>query len=641
MARSPAREAAPVDTLVLCEELLASFAAAEMQLRVLAASELSYAANVRIQRNAEARARSILAVAGVSRRATDTGDLGRDEDTEELLHAALGGEVSAARSAQGPQKAPGRDLPPPSDDLLAMPLVTDESDVPSAEDDAEEQLRQLRAMIGEEEPEIEEEEADATEEKPASTSFVSFEEPADVGSLISFDEPAAAPMVSFDDGGDSLVQFDDAEEEPLVQFGDEDSLISFDDQTDPGTRKVVPDDETTQSRQASSVLSDAARRGSRPPIDEVEEFDLIPDVNSEEEPAIGAPAAEAAPSDDVSHEDLDGFDDEEATPPPTPKLAVGNATPNTRPGSLDSTAEVIIAAPNKGAAPEARKPITLGAPRAVSPGAVSEKPQVAARPAAPAKKGGPTAPSTREAAEARPRSAAIQLGAGGGKVIREEEEDELIEMGEADIDADADTGGGFSLQVEEYEDVEEEEEEEDEEEQMEKLPELQAPVAVRGPDAGEIRAMLDNAIDAARAGDNDRAILLFSDVLDGDPDNVDAHIGRGRVFLDLSDYARAMSDFTVAEDLAPENPEIQVAVGDLYFARKDYRKAIDFYNVALEMAPAYGMAYCRRGISHYYRKNYQEAVDDLTRAQKLDPDIANVATFVAMAKKKVVPGQKR
>ena len=41
-----------------------------------------------------------------------------------------------------------------------------------------------------------------------------------------------------------------------------------------------------------------------------------------------------------------------------------------------------------------------------------------------------------------------------------------------------------------------------------------------------------------------------------------------------------------------------------------------------------------RGISHYYRKNYNDAVDDLTRAQKLDPEIPNIGTFVSMAKKK-------
>jgi hypothetical protein len=653
------------DTLAICEEILSSLTAAELQLRVLAATHLPFSANARIQHNATVLARALLAEAGIERRAPEPTDLDGDDNTEELLHAALGAATGTLRSAQGPQKtSPTRSAPSALDEGpegaadVSIPLITDESagapfpglgdesSAPApAADDEEEQLRQLRAAIGEDEP------ADATEETQIATSST----PAAAAPKSDFDS-----LVKFDDADDPLVNFDDHVDEPLVSFTDDasDSLVSFDDRTEPadaldddGDAVALEDDddESTLVRERDSVLGEAKGK-KRPAVDQVEEFDLIPD---------GGAATKGDPDD--LEPDLDGFDDDEQTNAGAP-LAVSDLTPgDKRPGSMDSTAEVVIKAgeistvgilggdkskaaaepakakaappppePAKAEPPKAepKKPISLGAPRAVAPEATTGSRKV------------PPTPSVRDAGDAR-RGAAIQLNAaGGGKVLGQEEDDELIEMGEADIDADADTGGGFSLQVEEYEDVEEEIEE-DEPEEMEKLPELPPPPAApKGPDAGEIRQMLDAAIDAARAGDNDRAILLFSDVLDGDPDNVDAHIGRGRVYLDLSDYARAMSDFTVAEDLAPENPEIQVAVGDLYFARKDYRKAVDFYNVALEMAPNYGMAYCRRGISHYYRKNYPEAVDDLVRAQKLDPDIANIATFVSMAKKKLGPTKK-
>ena len=64
-----------------------------------------------------------------------------------------------------------------------------------------------------------------------------------------------------------------------------------------------------------------------------------------------------------------------------------------------------------------------------------------------------------------------------------------------------------------------------------------------------------------------QGVNLFSDVLDADPDCVEAFVGRGRLYLDLGDYSRAMSDFMTSEDLSPDNPEPQVAIGDLYFAR--------------------------------------------------------------------------
>lgn len=248
-------------------------------------------------------------------------------------------------------------------------------------------------------------------------------------------------------------------------------------------------------------------------------------------------------------------------------------------------------------------------------------------------------PTIRDSDDPRPRAAAIQLGAGGGaRVLGAEEEDEPIEIGEASDDElpDDDGSGGFSLKVQEYEEVYEEEEEEEEEEAEEEAPlEPDPEPAPAGPSAAQIAQLLAAAQAAAQSGNLQGGADLYSDLIDADPNNVDAHVSRGRLYLDLGDYSRAMSDFMVAEDLAPTDPEPQVAIGDLYFARKDYRKAIDYFDQALQMSPNHAMAFCRRGISHYYRKNYQEAVVDLEKAKKLDPDIANIQTYISMAKKKV------
>ncbi|MBX2800867.1 MAG: tetratricopeptide repeat protein [Myxococcales bacterium] len=138
----------------------------------------------------------------------------------------------------------------------------------------------------------------------------------------------------------------------------------------------------------------------------------------------------------------------------------------------------------------------------------------------------------------------------------------------------------------------------------------------------------------ANGGDLYGAADLYSDVIDANPDHVAAHIARGRLYLDLGDFARAMSDFTVAEELAADDPEPRVAMGDLYFARKDYVAAIDYYDVALEVLPSHAMAFCRRGMCHYYRKNYPEALQDLEAAERLDAEIPNLMTYVAMARKR-------
>lgn len=254
--------------------------------------------------------------------------------------------------------------------------------------------------------------------------------------------------------------------------------------------------------------------------------------------------------------------------------------------------------------------------------------------------GGGSVPTIREGDDPRPRAAAIQLNpsGSGARVIGLEEEEEPIEIGEADgYEDDAYEGsGGFSVRLREdgYDD-EDEYEDEAAELSEEDLEVIQPAGPPPKPTADEVQAMMNRAQQTAVTGDLQGSADLYSDVIDVDPDNVPAHVARGRLYLDLGDYSRAMSDFMVAEGIAPDDPEPQVATGDLYFARKDYRKAIDYFNAALQVAPNHAMAFCRRGISHYYRKNYKEAVDDLLKAERIDRDIPNIQTFVSMARKKL------
>lgn len=341
------------------------------------------------------------------------------------------------------------------------------------------------------------------------------------------------------------------------------------------------------------------------------------------------------------------------TPGPTPSAP----TPTSRAPATAAPASVATAASSPAGKPQPARAAVTTAPASVPTG----KPQPGLLPKANAAGkatpqptaaggsassrvtaglyGGGSVPTIRDSDEPRPRAAAIQLNASGSgaRVIGIEEEEEPIEIGEAeDDDDDMDMGGGgFSVKLQRYEDAEDDDDEELElnEEDLEVIQPAQ--VIPAGPTPDEVRGMLQRAVSAAAAGDLQGGADLYSDVIDADPDNVMAHVARGRLFLDLGDYSRAMSDFMVGEDIAPNDPEPQVAIGDLYFARKDYRKAIDYFNAALEVSPNHAMAYCRRGISHYYRKNYKEAVDDLLKAERLDREIPNIQTYVSMARKKV------
>jgi len=164
------------------------------------------------------------------------------------------------------------------------------------------------------------------------------------------------------------------------------------------------------------------------------------------------------------------------------------------------------------------------------------------------------------------------------------------------------------------------------------------PRAEDSEDPDRVRNLMGSAGSAWRDGEGERALEIYSELLDEDPGFVPAWLARGRCHLDRSDWGSAISDFRKAEDLAPASPEPFLAQGDLYVARRDYGTAVDRFDEALARDANHAMARCRRGISHYYQQNHRQAYLDLQRAFNLDPEIPNIRRFVQLAVSKLEPG---
>ena len=226
-----------------------------------------------------------------------------------------------------------------------------------------------------------------------------------------------------------------------------------------------------------------------------------------------------------------------ATPFGAAKDELANEAPNGVPAHRDP------AAPNGGgdvpesAAPEAVSATDQGNGRA------TESPQASPRtalggsssapPATSGLYGGASVPGIRGGDAGRPRAAAIQLNASGtgGRVLMGEEE-EPIEVGEAEGSFDGEISDGFSVALHEDEAFEEEAEPE-------------APLAATaevvveppGPSAEELASIMSQAQSVAATGNLQGAADLYSDVIDAEPAHAYAHVARGRLYLDLGDYS--------------------------------------------------------------------------------------------------------
>lgn len=150
----------------------------------------------------------------------------------------------------------------------------------------------------------------------------------------------------------------------------------------------------------------------------------------------------------------------------------------------------------------------------------------------------------------------------------------------------------------------------------------------------EIEGLFQAARDAAERDMVD-GTLLYSDVLDAQPKHGRALLARGRLYLDLGDYTRAVSDFLRAESCTGLGADVPAALGDLFYARKDYRKAISYFDAAIEANPKHAWSYYRRGMSLYNRKSYPQAVEDLEKARGLDASLPSVDTYIQRAKKRI------
>ncbi|TVQ91386.1 MAG: tetratricopeptide repeat protein [Deltaproteobacteria bacterium] len=646
-----------------CDALHDTLAAARAALEALAAANLSFAAQVRVQRESTEQARAwVLAHVDLAPLPAIPPDpsaySARDDATDEILQRALAGASSSGPAPVDPSDAEPAILN--TDEALADPLsdldlsdeasfddeyisidfadgdysdtfVTTDDGPPSSPDPSESfvSLRDEGESSSNEEPDLSAPDDDAQggdeevdfEPYTGEEGLISFdgteeESPLDPPSkeegLISFDQESS--LVSLGDD-EPLIQYEEEKSTGLVDLGMEDSpsVEPPDDDPDSVATPIPAPKRTPDGKSEHTLVAD---------LDSLVQLqDMLADEDSVEGSAPGAGASGGEPT--LSEDDLSrlGFGSDQ-------DLLAPEGT-DVDPASETGSGPVVVPTDHE---PDSDEPSPVGV-------------RVGTGRPAPTRSAGaavsiPTIRDQRPAgASARPAAAAIRINPdGGGTSVFEEPE--TLALGAADEeDLDDDSVAGFSLMVEEYE-YEDDEDDEDEIEELddpESIESVEAPAPAPMPSLSnkELDDMLFKAQEVMDKGDMHKAIELYSDALDFDPDHVPAYVGRGLTWLELSDYSRAMSDFTNAEDLAPDNADVNAAFGKLYYDRKEYGRAIDYLNRAVKLDPRHAMAWCRRGISHYYRKDYARAHEDLVKAEGLDKNIPNIRTYISMVKKRM------
>ena len=86
-----------------------------------------------------------------------------------------------------------------------------------------------------------------------------------------------------------------------------------------------------------------------------------------------------------------------------------------------------------------------------------------------------------------------------------------------------------------------------------------------------------------KAGDYEKAIELYTLVIEKDPRNRDAYVNRAIAYGGLRNFFAGLTDFAEALELGEEDPEIYYNLGNLYSAKNLFAQAIKSYGRALEL----------------------------------------------------------
>ena len=122
----------------------------------------------------------------------------------------------------------------------------------------------------------------------------------------------------------------------------------------------------------------------------------------------------------------------------------------------------------------------------------------------------------------------------------------------------------------------------------------------------------------------DKAIADFSEAIRLDPKQTNAFHNRGYAWQAKGDLDKAIADFTEAIRLEPKNAGAFHSRGFAWSAKKDYTKAIADYNEAIRLDPKDAEAFSNRGYARQLTGQIEKAIADYSEAIRLEPDARQV-----------------
>jgi tetratricopeptide (TPR) repeat protein len=102
---------------------------------------------------------------------------------------------------------------------------------------------------------------------------------------------------------------------------------------------------------------------------------------------------------------------------------------------------------------------------------------------------------------------------------------------------------------------------------------------------------------------------------------------RGLVYFTLSEYNKAINDFTMAIQMAPKDTRVYTNRGLTYRMLKRYDDSLKDFNKSLELNPLWPDTFYGRSLTYYDLGDIKHALEDCDKAISIKPDFKQAVRF--------------
>lgn len=138
--------------------------------------------------------------------------------------------------------------------------------------------------------------------------------------------------------------------------------------------------------------------------------------------------------------------------------------------------------------------------------------------------------------------------------------------------------------------------------------------------------LLIEALHAHLESDLDKAVGLYTHLIAVNPNHY-VYNHRGLAFFALSQYEKAIEDFTKAIDMAPDDMRVYTNRGLAYRMVKCYNEALEDFNKSLQLNPLWADTFYGRALTYYDIGNIKAAIEDCDHAIAINSDFKQVIRF--------------